>query len=222
MKDAALFGRFTHSTLTGLIFLFLATLSHIRAYSKEQGDPPIRTNLEVFQTELSLLAAEVVQRSGDGLGESLFVTVRSSDTSWVARNTIVEALKKLNYSVFLLSSAGEARGAAIDLGIVEMRVRYGDAFRESFLGTRKTERTISTTISANVRNAQNEVLFAGAISKAYKDTVNVSQVPELESPSIFFTHGELRGTEFLEEVLEPIIIVGASAVVVYLFFTVRS
>jgi len=103
-----------------------------------------------------------------------------------------------------------------------MRVRYGDAFRESFLGTRKTERTISTTISANVRNAQNEVLFAGAISKAYKDTVNVSQVPELESPSIFFTHGELRGTEFLEEVLEPIIIVGASAVVVYLFFTVRS
>jgi hypothetical protein len=222
MKHVPQFGRFTHSTLIGLIFLFLTSPAQTHAYGEDQGDPPVKTNLEIFQIELSSLAAELVQRSGDGLGRSLVVNVRSPDTSWIARNTIVEALTKLNYSVYLSSSAGEGSGAAVDLGIVEMKVRYGDAFRESFLGTRKTERTISTTISANVRNAQNEVLFVGAVSRAYKDTVNVGDVAELESSSISFTHGEPPGTEFLEDVLEPIIIVGASAVAIYLFFTVRS
>ena len=153
---------------------------------------------------------------------NVVVNVRSPDTSWVARNTIVEALTKLNYSVYLPSQGGEGKAAIIDLGIVEMKVRYGDVFREGVLGTRKTERTINTTLSANVRNAQNEILFAGAVSRALKDTVVVSDVAQLENSSIAFTHGEPPKTDFFENVLEPVIIIGASAVVVFLFFTVRS
>ncbi|MGA9362813.1 MAG: hypothetical protein WBW16_00410 [Bacteroidota bacterium] len=214
--------RFAHSTLVGLIFLFFILSPDTHAAGGDQSDLPVKTNLEVFQTELSSLAAELVQKSGDGLGRNVVVNVRSQDTSWVARNTIVEALTKLNYSVSLPSSGGERKGATIDLGIVEMKVRYGDVFREGFLGKRRTERTISTTVSANVRNVQNEILFVGAASRAHKDTVDVSDVAQLENSSISFTHGEPPGTDFFENVLEPAIIIGASAVVVYLFFTVRS
>jgi hypothetical protein len=222
MKLVHQFGWITGSTLAGLIFLFLALSQQALARGEDQSERSVKTNLEVFQTELASLATELLQKSGVGLERNLAVSVRSPDTSWVARNTIVEALKKQSYSVYLSSPDSESRGAAIDIGIVETKVRYGNTFRESFLGKRKTERTISIIVSANVRSAQHEVLFAGAVSRAYKDTVNVSDVPELENASIHFTHGEPPGAGFFEEVLEPIIIVGASAVVVYLFFTVRS
>ena len=222
MMPAPRHGSFAHSTLVGLIFLFSTLLLKAQTAGGDQSDLPVKNNLEVFQTELSSLAAELVQKSGDGLGRNVVVNVRSPDTSWVARNTIVEALTKLNYSVYLPSQGGEGKSAIIDLGIVEMKVRYGDVFREGVLGTRKTERTINTTLSANVRNAQNEILFAGAVSRALKDTVDVSDVAQLENSSIAFTHGEPPKTDFFENVLEPVIIIGASAVVVFLFFTVRS
>jgi hypothetical protein len=215
-------GRFAHSTLVGLIFLFFALPLETRAAAGVESDLPVKTNLEVFQAEFSSLAAELVQKSGDGLGRTVVVDVRSPDTSLVARNAIMEALKKLNLTVFLSSPGGEGKRATIDLGIVEMKVQYGDVFREGFLGTRKTERTISTTFSADVRNIQNEILFVGAISREHKDTVDVSDVARLENSSVSFTHGEPPGTDFFENMLEPAIIIGASAVVVYLFFTIRS
>jgi hypothetical protein len=206
----------------GLIFLFLTLLPNAQAAGGDQSDLPVKTNLEVFQTELSSLAEELVQKSVDGLGRNVVVNVRSPDTSWVTRNTIAEALTKLNYTVYLTSSDGEGKGATIDIAIVEMKVRYGDVFREGFLGTRKTERTISTTMSANVRNVQDEILFVGGVSRAHKDTVDVSNVAQLENSSFAFTHGEPPKTDFFENVLEPVIIIGASAVVVFLFFTIRS
>jgi hypothetical protein len=215
-------GSCAHSTLLGLIFLFFIPPLNTQAAGGDQGDLPVKTNLGVFETELSSLVAELVQKSGDGLGRNVVVNVRSQDTSWVVRNTIVEALTKLNYSVYLSSQSGAAKAATIDLGIVEMKVRYGDVFREGFLGTRKTERTIGTGVSANVRNVQSEILFVGAISRVHRDTVDVSDVAKLENPSLSFTHGEPPATDFFENMLEPAIIIGASAVVVYLFFTVRS
>jgi hypothetical protein len=222
MKLVPKFGPFLHSTLLELIFLFLAASSNGSARGEDRSNAPVKTNLEVFQTEFASLAAELLQREGAGLERNLVVNVRSPDTCWLARNTIVEALKKLNYTVYLPSPGSEGRGASIDIGIVETKVRYGKTFRESFLGGRKTERTISTIVSASVRNVQNEILFAGGVSREYKDTVNVSDVSDLENPLISCTHGEPPDADFLDELLEPIIIVGASAVVVYLFFTVRS
>lgn len=222
MKLVPKFSPFLHSTLLGLIFLFLAVSSNGSAHGEDRSNAPVKTNLQVFQTEFASVAAELLQRSGVGLEQNLVVNVRSSDTCWLARNTILEALKKLNYSVYLSSPGSEGRGAAIDIGIVETNVRYGKTFRESFLGRRKTERTISTIVSASVRNVQNEFLFVGDVSREYKDTVKVNDVSDLENPLISCTRGEPPGADFFDELLEPIIIVGASAVVVYLFFTVRS
>jgi hypothetical protein len=222
MKIVPGFGPFLRSTLLELILLFVAVPSNGSAHGEGQSEDPVKTNLEVFRIEFTSVATELLQRSGAGLERNLVLNVRSPDSCWLARNTIVEALKKMNYNVYLSSPGSEGRGVSIDIGIVEAKVRYGKTFRESFLGGGKTERTISTIVSASVRNLQNEILFAGDVSREYKDTVNVSDVSDLENPSISCTHGEPPDSDFFDELLEPIIIVGASAVVVYLFFTVRS
>jgi hypothetical protein len=208
-----------HSTLNGLIFLFLLTGLSVRGYAGESTDPPTKANLEIFRSQLDSLASEVLERANLGGEKNLFLNVRSSDSSLVARNMISEALKRLRYNVFFASRGDEA---TIDLAFVETSVRYGSVFRQSILGERKAERTINTVISANVRSVQNEVLFAGSLSRTLRDTVSVGDIPDLENSSIPFTHGEAPEGGAFDNILAPAIIVGASAVVIYLFFTVRS
>jgi hypothetical protein len=211
-----------HSTLDGLIFLFLLTGLSTRLHAGESTDLSTKTNLEVFRSQLDSLASELLQRANLGQERNLFLNVRSSDSSLVVRNMISEAFKRLRYNVFLASHGNGSEGAAIDLAFVEIAVRYGRAFRENILGGRKAERTISTVISANVRSAGNEVLFAGNLARTSRDTVSVGDIPDLENLSIPFTHGEAPEGGVFDNILAPAIIVGASAVVIYLFFTVRS
>ena len=211
-----------HSTLSGLIFLFFLTGLPTQAYGRNATDLPTKTNLEIFQSQLDSLTSELIARAKLGQEEDLFLNVRSSDSSFVVRNMIVETLKRLRYNVFFSPLADGDKGAAIDLAVVETTVRYGGAFREGFLGERKAGRTISTVISANARSALDEVLFAGSLSKTSKDTVSVGEIPDLENSFIPFTHGEPPEGGALDNILKPVVIVGASAVVIYLFFTVRS
>jgi hypothetical protein len=211
-----------HSTLDGLIFLFFLTGLSPRGYAGESTDLATKTNLEIFHSQLDLLASELLERANLGHEKKLFLNVRSSDSSLVARNMVSEAFKRLRYDVFLTSDGGGRDGATIDLAFAEIAVQYGHAFRENILGERKAERTISTAISANVRSAQSEVLFAGSLSRTSRDTVSVGDIPNLENSSIPFTHGEAPEGGVFDNILAPAIIVGASAVVIYLFFTVRS
>ena len=211
-----------HSTLLGLIFLFLSELSLVLAQERESGDPVVRPNLEIIRSGVAAITMEILKKSDVSTEKNLLVEFRTSDTSGVIRNTLLETLKRMKYTVFISSSTAKREGASLDIGPVETRVRYGPAFRESFLGKRKTERTIEVAVSANIRNARGEVLFAGSLSRAFSDTIHVGDLPDLEIPSIPLTQGEPPEGGFFDSVLEPLIIIGASAVAVYLFFTVRS
>jgi hypothetical protein len=211
-----------HSTLDGLIFLFFLRGLLTSAYAGELSDLPIKTNLEIFQSQLDSLASELLEKANLGHEKDLFLNVRPSDSFLVARNMISEALKRLRYHVFFDAQTDGLEGAAIDLAFVQTVVRYGNAFRENILGERKAERTISTVISVNVRSARNEVLFAGSLSRMSRDTVSVGDIPDLENSFVPFTHGEAPEGGVFDNILAPAIIVGASAVVIYLFFTVRS
>ena len=54
------------------------------------------------------------------------------------------------------------------------------------------------------------------------DTINVEEVEKVENRSYPFTQGELPPEPFFSSLLEPIVAIGAAAVTVILFFTVRS
>jgi hypothetical protein len=211
-----------HSTLDGLIFLFLIVGLSTGGYAGESTDLPPKTNLEIFHGQLDSLASELVGKANLSRERNLSLNVRSSDSSMVARNMISEAFKRLGHNVFFATDGDRSEGATIDLAFVETAVRYGRAFRENILGERKAERTISTVISANVRSLLAEVLFAGNLSRTSRDTISVSDIPDLENSSVPFTHGEAPEGGVFDNILAPAIILGASAVVIYLFFTVRS
>jgi hypothetical protein len=213
--------RRSHSTRFGLIFLFLGLLLPLSAQEKVD-EPQPKTNLEVIQGVVSDLANELVEKCTLSSEQGVLVRFRNPDSSWVMTDAFLQSLKRKNHRVYLSSSTPEGKTQTLDVALFDAAVEYGRAFRESFLGKRKSERTVVARISANVRSENDEVLFAGGLTRTFRDTVYVRDISDLETPSLPITHGAEPRGGFIDEFFEPVIIIGASAVAVYLFFTVRS
>jgi len=98
-------------------------------------------------------------------------------------------------------------------------VKYGDMYRDGIFGSFHVPRTVS--ISGNY-------IFPFSGQELHKfnysvtDTVRVDQIKTIENSSYPFTHAQLPGEPFLPSLIEPVIAIGATALAVILFFTVRS
>ena len=60
------------------------------------------------------------------------------------------------------------------------------------------------------------------MQRIVKDTVEFSEISQLENSGIAATHGTLPGEGFFSTLIEPIVTIGALAVGVYLLFHVRT
>ncbi len=97
-------------------------------------------------------------------------------------------------------------------------VTYSAPEREGFFGSFYTERTLQLSGNYFITSNQNIKAF----NLVDKDTINVEDVEKLENRSYPFTHGELPPEPFFSSLLEPIVAIGAAAVTIILFFSVRS
>ncbi len=97
-------------------------------------------------------------------------------------------------------------------------VGYNEPERDGILGDFFTERTIE--LSGNYYISTNQTLKDFYFTS--KDTIKVEDVEKFENRSYPFTQGELPPEPFFSSLLEPVVAIGAAAVTVILFFSVRS
>jgi hypothetical protein len=97
-------------------------------------------------------------------------------------------------------------------------VGYTEPERDGIFGDFFTERT--TELSGNYYISTNPAVKNFKFSVI--DKINVEDVEDLENRSYPFTLGELPPEPFFSSLLEPIVAIGAAAVTVILFFSVRS
>ena len=97
-------------------------------------------------------------------------------------------------------------------------VGYSDPEKDGIFGDFFTERTIE--LSGNYFISNNPQVKEFKLTA--KDTINVEEVEKVENRSYPFTQGDLPPEPFFSSLLEPIVAIGAAAVTVILFFTVRS
>ena len=97
-------------------------------------------------------------------------------------------------------------------------VEYTEPERDGIFGDFFTERTIE--LSGNYYISTNPAVKDFKYSGI--DTINVEDVENFENRSYPFTQGELPPEPFFSSLLEPIVAIGAAAVTVILFFSVRS
>jgi hypothetical protein len=118
-------------------------------------------------------------------------------------------------------SRSDTAGLRLELAITEARVLLEDSRREGLFGPRIADRLVvlegrAKTLGGGSADAYYE------LSRSSRDTVRLSGVEGLESPSLNFTRATLPRQGFFDNLIEPFVVLGAIGVAVYLLFAVRS
>ena len=119
---------------------------------------------------------------------------------------------------FVGNDSAEENFVRVNFVIDDSFVRYSEPEKDGFFGDFYAERTIELSGNFFISNQSDIKDFKLTI----KDTINVEDVEEVENRSYPFTQGELPPEPFFSSILEPVVAIGAAAVVVILFFSVRS
>lgn len=177
------------------------------------------SNIQAYQ----LLA----ERIGDSVNAHIpgadslrvFLSVKPEGTAWLVQGGIAQALQKRGRTVVVAMPAG----FQADLGIMEMHVVYGNAHTEGLFTGKVANREVVLNIGARVVDQRSGVVTLNKeFHESMRDTVRVSEIPTLQDPNVPITQGALPGEGFFSSLAEPLIMLGAVAVAVYLLFTVRS
>jgi hypothetical protein len=117
----------------------------------------------------------------------------------------------------LSDSASTSTGdAALTFFIQDARVKYEPD------GRRHVTRSIDLELSFVLVGEASRVLADSTCSRQYDDRIRRADLDAVENESIPLTQGERPRRGWLRRYAEPIVVAGATAVAVYLFFNVRS
>lgn len=197
--------------ITGLIskslrFLFFTAILTITLNAQSV------TNLEKFYTLVdsasNLLIKDLTIKDG------VYLNLDFSTDYSVFNNQI---RGKLIRSDIRFATENEAK-VKVDFIIDECLVSYGEPRKDGWFGDFYTERTIKLSGNYFISGKARVKDF----SFEETDIVKVDDIGKIENRAFPFTKGELPSEPFLSGILEPIVAVGAAAITIILFFSVRS
>lgn len=139
----------------------------------------------------------------------------------VFENTLVSKITSQGIKVYRGSEKNNS--AKVNFVMDNAIVTYGEPERKSLLGsfysTRKLEISGNYVYAANSNSAFSE---QKKYNFAFIDTILVEDIDKVENRSYPFTQGILPSEPFISSLFEPVIAVGAAALAVILFFSIRS
>lgn len=174
-------------------------------------------NLQVFQRLAFEIGSDLGLRLASGAVSVGGVTVFPKDIGLPLEPDLARGLRMTPVQTPLRDSAG----LRLEFGITEARVFLEDVRRDGFLGPRMADRVI---VLAGRAKASGEGVPAAYydVTRSLRDTVLLSAVERLETPELSFTKATMPRLGFFDSLLEPVVVLGAVGVAVYLLFAVRS
>jgi hypothetical protein len=185
-----------------------------------EGEPGPGNNLSVIQRLAGSVAEEVAASFPSQDSAGALVALAPRDYGWTLEIEVGEAFRRHGYRVV---QAAESARVAVDLGIADAGVSYSNPRRDGLFGTKVVDRSIRLTIRGKVVDLRSEsILLMKDVSRDTTDVVPLDEIERLQTQGIPMTRGEPPPEGFFDSWLEPLILIGAIAVGVYLLFTMRS
>ncbi len=202
------------SNIAGVIkaslrFLILFLLFQSAAYSQTTS------NLDQFYTLIDSASNNLLKDLGDTKKVNLELNF-GTDFSVFANQVRGKLLR--NGIQLIGENSDDKNFVRVNFVVDNSFVGYSDPEKDGIFGDFFTERTIE--LSGNYFISNNPQVKEFKLTA--KDTINVEEVEKVENRSYPFTQGDLPPEPFFSSLLEPIVAIGAAAVTVILFFTVRS
>jgi hypothetical protein len=202
-----------HLFIPGKIFFLLIALTSLSL----KGNCQTKTNLEVFYSLTDSLVDQIVQQIPPKENQIL-LKLNLGESYSLFYNNIITRFQK-NGKEILNYIPQELHIPHVDIVIEGAGVEYGEMFKDGWFGSHYIQRY--TTIFGNyLQSFSKEGKKEFEITKI--DTVKVEDIKYLENDSFPFTKSTIPPEPFISGVAEPLIAIGTAAVVVALFFIIRS
>jgi len=176
-----------------------------------------KTNLEVFYSLTDSLVDKINSEIPSG-EKKILLTLNLGQSYSLFSNNIKEKFIK-NGKEILNQPPDELNIPTIDIVMEGAGVEYGEMFRSGFFGTHYIQRY--STIFGNYLQSFTEK-GKQEFEITALDTIEVENINSLENPSYPFTQAKVPPEPFVSGLAEPLIAIGTAALVIVLFFTIRS
>jgi hypothetical protein len=181
-----------------------------------ESDPP--STISVYQS----LTADALEETLANLHapESLkvVVDVQPGGSYWYVESALMRALRQRG-----LQPVPAGGSWVITCAVSDAHVRYANVRRDGLLGTRTVDRTVTLALWLRISDREKAEYVADREWRVERtDTIEVSDVRQVEHPDVAATHGVVPSEGFFSSWLEPFIMVGAVGVAIFLLFTTRS
>ncbi len=177
--------------------------------------PQTKTNLEVFKELVDSSVSQIIRN--ENISSDVFLEVNFSPSFQVLENQVYQSFSAQNKNI--INWDNPSGSVFLNYSLENAKVDYGEIFRDGFLGDQYLERKISLTGSWRLNK---EAVITQDFHYEKIDTVLFSEIAEIENYAYPFTKGTIPTEPFLSNIFEPLVAVTTAAVVIALFFTIRS
>lgn len=151
---------------------------------------------------------------------SITLKIENGEVNRFFVQPLTESFRQHFLSLYARSGASSVDVLA---SVADVRVTYGETFSEGVFSARKCRRVVDIAVQFTATsNADGKILSAETEKRTFSDTVYADEISKLQDSSKRIASGPLPDRSVLERFIEPLIIVGAAGIAVYLFFTIRS
>jgi hypothetical protein len=200
-------------------FVCVTAIGMIQGLYAQDTASATATNMRVYQSlaaSLADTAALLIPAADSG---RIGVKIAPADVGWFLQDAVERPFRARGFRI----SANDSGGYAMEFGALLMKVRYANVRRDGVFGSRILDRSVVLTARLRlVDRARGSVLLSVEKESSFDDTIPLSQVDVIEHAAVPVTRGTLPPEDFFSGLVEPLVIVGAVAVAIFLLFTVRS
>jgi len=175
------------------------------------------TNLDVFYSLTDSLVDQINSEIPSNQ-KKILLTLNLGQSYALFSNIIKDKFIKSGREI-LEQSPDEVNIPTVNIVIEGAGVEYGEMYRDGWFGSHYIQR-YSTIFGNYLQSISERGKKDFEITKV--DSVKVEDIKYLENESFPFTKGTIPPEPFLSGFAEPLIAIGTAAVVIVIFFTVRS
>jgi hypothetical protein len=179
------------------------------------------TNLELVETTVEQACSELVAMLDEQDVESLSITIDGDHVAnWLVEQTAIAILSNRGFSVIL--SRESASPYVLHIRPMDLAVRYGDTSRSWIFGRKRVERIAVCELSSQLIDLDGAILSSIRSSATDIDQVPVSELDVLDGSEdwTWLGEGEIGGDG--GGILEPLVVTGVVASLIYLFYSSRA
>ncbi len=177
------------------------------------------TNLDVIRLLAKQMTVDAVRQTRIDSPGKIDLSVFPKETGWYVEGSVGEGLQSLGFVV----RQDTAAPLAAAFGLSDTRIEYSNIRKDSFFGSKLVDRMVEIQLTSKFTDRRTgSILWASEKAQSIVDTIELSEINRIENPTIAITRGTLPREGFFSNFAEPLILLGAIAVAVFLLFNVRS